>query len=54
MAEASAASSSPPPLSSSSSSLPVHRLVWENKYQELDSLLANKEHDKEELDPRGR
>ncbi len=53
MAEASAASSSPPP-PSSSSSLPVHRLVWENKYQELDSLLANKEHDKEELDPRGR
>ena len=33
---------------------PLHRLVWDNKYQELDDLLKKKLSEKEELDPRGR
>ena len=33
---------------------PLHRLVWDNRYQELDEALKKKEHDAEEVDPRGR
>lgn len=33
---------------------PLHRLVWDNKFQELDDLLKKKASDKEELDTRGR
>lgn len=33
---------------------PLHRLAWENKYQDLDELLAKKHYEIEELDPRGR
>lgn len=35
-------------------SFPLHRLVWANRDQELDAVIKNGEHDKEELDPRGR
>lgn len=33
---------------------PLHRLVWDNRYQELDAALKKKERDAEEADPRGR
>ncbi|TRY63379.1 hypothetical protein TCAL_03653 [Tigriopus californicus] len=33
---------------------PLHRLAWENKYQDLDVLLAKKQYEIEEVDPRGR
>ncbi len=42
------------PKEAPSSTFPLHRLVWGNKYQELDGLLQGAECDKEELDPRGR
>lgn len=33
---------------------PVHMLVWENEWEELDKQLKKDVHDKEHLDPRGR
>ena len=33
---------------------PLHRLVWDNRYQELDEALKKKEDDPEEADARGR
>ena len=33
---------------------PLHRLVWDNRYQELDEALKKKEDDAEEVDVRGR
>ena len=33
---------------------PLHRLVWDNRYQELDEALKKKEQDAEGSDPRGR
>ena len=33
---------------------PLHRLVWDNRYQELDEALKKKERDAEEVGPRGR
>ena len=38
----------------STSLFPLHRLVWSNRYQELDKAMGTKEHDKEAADPRGR
>jgi hypothetical protein len=32
----------------------LHRLVWDNRYQQLDDVLKKKKHDPEEVDPRGR
>ncbi len=43
----------PQPLSSEDT-FPLHRLVWDNRFQELDRALQTGDHDKEALDPRGR
>jgi ankyrin repeat protein len=33
---------------------PLHWLVWQNDYKQLDTRLKKREHDKEKLDNRGR